>query len=197
MSGEELSAQKKTLRRMMRERLDGLDDAAREAIGEAAAAALVSSALWTKAESVFCYRGVRREPDTRIILARALSDGKRLYLPRCIPDRDGEMEAVRVGALDEIKRQPSGLWEPIGEETARPQEIALALLPCLAATPQGARLGHGGGYYDRFLAEFCGTSVIFAPEAAVIAEIPTGCHDRAADWLLTERGLRACRGNSR
>ena len=76
-----------------------------------------------------------------------------------------------------------------------PAEIDLALIPCLTAAENGARLGHGGGYYDRFLAGYRGAALLVCAEAMLTpaARIPTGAQDVPLARLLTENGLRdAC-----
>ena len=49
---------------------------------------------------------------------------------------------------------------------------ALALVPCLAASRDGVRLGRGGGYYDRFLAGFAGRALLACPAALVFDTLP-------------------------
>ena len=76
-----------------------------------------------------------------------------------------------------------------------PQRLALCVLPCLAAAPDGTRLGYGGGYYDRFLPLAC-KAVKIALCRAVLLEpvLPRECHDVRADFVLTEDALYACKG---
>ena len=182
--------QKKELRRQMRTQLSQMTREEFERVGVMALSALEPSALWREAKSVFCYWGVGLEPDTRPILRAALSAGKRLYLPRCVPRRPGVMEAVRVYTEQAVLQGENGLWEPAGNELAGPDELEISLLPCAAADETGRRLGRGGGYYDRFLEHYKGNSVIFTCERAVVSRIPTQPHDCRAKWILTEAGLR-------
>lgn len=189
-----LVQEKQEMRIRARQALSSLSAQARKEIGLRMKEALCAHPLWANANSLFCYYGIQREPDTVPILQAALEQDKRLFLPRCIPHRPGEMELVRVNRLTQISRNANGLWEPVGEELAAPEEIDLALIPCLAASPDGQRLGHGGGYYDRFLCAFRGISVILCPQMAVVPTVPVGKTDQAAEYLLTENGLRsACR----
>lgn len=194
MNTPTLTQEKREMRLWARQTLSSLSVQERKELGLRMKEALCTHLLWSKANSLFCYYGIQREPDTVPILQTALEQGKRLFLPRCIPNRPGEMQLVRVHSLAQVCRNANGLWEPVGEELVAPEEIDLALIPCLAASSDGQRLGHGGGYYDRFLCAFRGISVILCPQMAVVPTVPVGKTDQAAEYLLTENGLRsACR----
>ena len=68
---------------------------------------------------------------------------------------------------------------------------ALALVPCLAASRDGVRLGRGGGYYDRFLAHYKGAGLLLCPEALLLDELPCDDWDArfAPENILTEKGI--------
>jgi len=63
-------------------------------------------------------------------------------------------------------------------------EIDLALIPGLAFTSQGLRLGRGGGYFDRFLVGFTGKSVGVCFQEQVLEDIPMEPHDQTVHTLL-------------
>jgi len=68
---------------------------------------------------------------------------------------------------------------------------ALALVPCLAASRDGVRLGRGGGYYDRFLAHYKGAGLLLCPEALLLDKLPCDDWDArfAPENILTEKGI--------
>ena len=76
-------------------------------------------------------------------------------------------------------------------DTAHLGDGALALIPCLAASPDGVRLGRGGGYYDRFLAHYKGAGLLLCPEALLLDELPCDDWDVrfAPENILTEKGI--------
>ena len=63
------------------------------------------------------------------------------------------------------------------------------LVPCTAFDAQGRRVGMGGGYYDRFLSQYRGGTVLLCRELLIRQEIPVEPHDYPVPWVLTERGL--------
>jgi 5,10-methenyltetrahydrofolate synthetase len=69
----------------------------------------------------------------------------------------------------------------------------LVLVPGLGFAPNGARLGRGQGWYDRFLASWPGLVRIgVAFEDQVLDEIPETERDERVNLLATEKGLRSC-----
>ena len=104
------------------------------------------------AESIFCYVSMDNEPSTEEILSTAFCSGKRVYVPRCIPGKERIMEAVEIHAWEDLERGTLGILEPKKEiKGTDRKDFSLMLIPCLATDRRGGRLGHGAGYYDRFL----------------------------------------------
>lgn len=144
--------------------------------------------VWNTARTVMCFMSSPLEPDTRPLLQAALREGRTLCLPRQC--EDGWMEAHRVAALFALRRGPHGILEPpYTLPVVDPAAIDLIVAPCLAAAPSGARLGHGGGFYDRFFARSGAARVVFCPSAAVFPQLPVDEFDLPADLVITERGI--------
>jgi 5-formyltetrahydrofolate cyclo-ligase len=131
------------------------------------------------ARSVMAFSAIAGEPDTDGLFARLQRDGKLLVLPRM---RDGAIEPALVG--DGLQPGVLGIGEPQGDAVA-PADIDLIIVPGVAFTPVGDRLGRGGGHYDRFLPSArCPTvGVCFAEQ--VIDVLPIEPHDVRVDRLLT------------
>lgn len=138
--------------------------------------------LWSKvaelpeyraAGTVMAFVGAKGEPDTDPLFARLAADGKRLLLPRV----DGHTLVIGDGLAPRVTSS-FGISEPQGP-TIDPSEVQLVLVPGLAFAADGARLGYGGGYYDRFLAlldEQVPTVGVCFNEQLVDA-LPTDAHD--------------------
>jgi len=154
---EELRRQKDALRHRIRLCAQAMDPGQRAASDRRIAESILGSSLWREAESVFLYVSVGTEPDTRGLLIRAFEEGKRVYVPKCLPGPERIMLAVRIRSPGELVPGTLGIPEPLPDsegryETAEAGELDLMLIPCVTADRSGKRLGHGAGYYDRFLA---------------------------------------------
>lgn len=186
---------KRRLRAEMRRRSDDMTgDEARES-GRMIAREVLASAEWRTAESVFVYVSVGKEPDTRDLIAAALAEGKRVYVPKCLPRPERVMLAVRIESTDALEAGAFGIPEPQkdGAETAGALDLDLILVPCVTANRRGERLGHGAGYYDRFLAPLAPIrkgekrpAVFCLCHSALLTErIPTDEYDIPADRTIT------------
>ena len=117
---------------------------------------------------------------------------KRLLLPRVRSKT--EMDWVEIPALCLLRPGAFGIQEPPADLPAADPAgyaAALALVPCLAASRDGVRLGRGGGYYDRFLAHYKGAGLLLCPEALLLDELPCDDWDArfAPENILTEKGI--------
>ena len=189
MQSDDLNAQKQAARRAARQQLAQISPQEFSAIGAAMWQTLQAQPAWQNAESVFCFVGALPEPDTMPILQGALSAGKQLLVPRIAGP--GQMQLVPLQSLEQLQPGAFGILEPGQALPAVPagSGVQLAVLPCLAAARSGARLGHGGGYYDRFLANYSGRRLILCPEALLAQSLPTGPLDEPAQAVLTEKAL--------
>lgn len=89
-------------------------------------------------------------------------------------------------------RSSFGMLEPPqGAPQVPLEDIQAVLVPGLAFDGRGARLGYGGGFYDRFLPSLNVPLVGVIPSALVLAELPSEAHDVRVDVLATEEGVTA------
>ncbi len=113
----------------------------------------------------------------------------------------GEMDAYCVQATGQLQQGRYGIWEPNQAMTQRlaPEEVAVVLVPGLFFTSkEGARLGRGGGYFDRFLARTTAATlkVGVALDWQVVDSLPLESHDQRMDWLITETQVIRCQKES-
>ena len=183
----EIRRQKRLLRKSCREKAALLSSEYRRAASRKITDFIRLSPFYRNASSVFLYLSTETEPDTHALLEQAFADGKKVYVPRCISRT--EMKAVRLSEDTELAVNSYGIAEPVwsaGEETLLPGEPDLVVLPCVSASRDGRRLGHGAGYYDRFLEERPGFKVCLCFEALLCADIPVTARDIRMDLVVTE-----------
>lgn len=89
---------------------------------------------------------------------------------------------------DELVPAGFGTLEPLASQNVRPPDVLL--VPLLAFDKHGYRLGYGGGFYDRSLAELRAaktvTAVGVALSALEVETVPRDANDQPLDWIVTE-----------
>ncbi|HEU4580802.1 MAG TPA: 5-formyltetrahydrofolate cyclo-ligase [Polyangiaceae bacterium] len=182
--------------------------ATRKAIGSAAVAArserIVASLLslaavqQARAAGLFWPRISHGEVDLRP-LDRALRErGVALYYPFMDVKGQGYTTGFRrVLGIEELQPRGRGFAEPspAASEAAR-GDLDLLIVPALAATPEGHRLGYGSGFYDVTLPDFCPPAVtlIVVFSFQLIGEMPILPHDVACDGVVSDRQIHDPRG---
>ena len=127
------------------------------------------------------------EVDTFQIIRKAWEQGKRIAVPKCEP-KSRALEFRELKRFSQLETVYFGLYEPIVSETKSVdhEEIDLVVVPGLAYSKNGYRLGFGGGYYDRFLANYQGNTLSLAFQKQLVAELPVENHDLAVEKIITE-----------
>lgn len=136
---------------------------------------------------VYIYVATEDEVKTRGIIEELLLGGRRVLAP--IVREAGRMDWGLVTSLDQLRRGRFGLLEPpTVTQRADDPHRGVAIIPCVAFTCAGDRLGRGGGYYDRFLATFTGPTIALAYELQLADTLPTDAQDVRTQRVLTESG---------
>lgn len=185
-SSTTIAEDKAALRRQVRLTLEGLSPEAVRRGDDALFAAFSALPQVEAASTLFAFWGIPgREPDTGRLIRALTAQGKRVGLPRMLPDRQME---VRLYDPDRpLIPADFGILEPSADVPLLPREdIELALVPAMCYDRQGFRLGFGGGYYDRWLAGFSGFTVGLCRDCVLQDRVPTEDHDCRVDLLLTE-----------
>jgi 5-formyltetrahydrofolate cyclo-ligase len=193
-AGETAAAQKKRLRQEWRAHRDATHD---PAVDAAVGRAFLGSQFYREAQTLFISVSFGSELDTHALIARALADGKRVAVPYC-DARTHRMRPLGITRFPaDLAPGTMGILEPDPAlcAPALPEALDLVIVPGIAFTRRGVRLGYGGGYYDRFLAALPARvpTLALAPDSQIADVLPTEPHDRRFDWLLTEGGLTDCR----
>ena len=142
-----------------------------------------------RAREVLLYMAVRNEIHTHALLDYLLAHGARVLLPRCDTDRPGHLHLACITCRDELIPGMFGILEPHPEcRPVRDFAPQVAVVPGVGFDAQGHRLGYGGGYYDRLLAQpaFAETLLVApAHDFQVLPELPVDPWDRPVHRIVT------------
>lgn len=140
------------------------------------------------AQVVAGYIPMAHEADITPLMAHLLRTGRILALPRC--EAYGIMTFRRVDSLEGL---PAGRWgfpePPEDAPLVSPRGIDLILVPLEAYDMQGMRLGKGGGYYDRILAQTNAVTLGVAMSHQRAAHVPCESHDIPLQAVATVQGI--------
>ena len=138
-----------------------------------------------KAETILLFAGMGLEVDTGPLLEALTERDKKLCLPRCLPGH--AMEARRYDSARLIRHR-YGMLEPDEHcPVVEKSRIDLILVPALCYDRSCFRLGRGGGFYDRYLADYTGITIGLCREALLCDKVPVEPWDRKTNLVLTER----------
>ena len=176
---------KNGLRSSMKSRLAALKPQEYWDLNQSLYSKFLQSKIIDNKRIIMIYYSVRHEVDTVAIISYLLETGKKVALPVCTPERD--LLAAVIDDLNQLQPAPFGLMEPgPGAALLHHEEIELTIIPGIAFDVAGHRLGHGKGYYDRFLSKAPKMFKLgLAYDFQVVPEIPTEGHDVKMDGLLT------------
>jgi len=194
-----VQASKQSIRQHIKGLREQLSDTERATYNEAITARLMLLPEYLQADAVLGYMNFGAEFASERWVSQALSGGKRVALPR-VNHHTNHLDLYWVEDMEGQLAQ--GLWgirEPIVERCKRLaglNEVEFALLPGVAFTREGARLGYGGGFYDKLLGNAEVTPVLAAAAYSLqlVDQIPQEVTDVNIEWIITEQETITCSG---
>lgn len=173
---------KTSLRKQIRERKRAMSEEEIAMRSEKLAELFVASEIYKNAKTIYGYLPYNQEVRTVPMLERAMQDGKRVAVPKVYGE---EMKFLYMTDLNRVEKGYAGIPEPMGDEPIAQDPTALVLMPGLAFDREGHRIGYGGGFYDRFLAEEPDhPTLALCYEFQMVEQIPTEAFDIPVDQVL-------------
>lgn len=185
---------KSSLRQHMRERLRTLDPAFTASASRQIAAHILQHLAGSTPpgvkQHIALFGGLSNEPDLVPYLlpelkARGISTSFFLI-------KDHALQPRQVHTLADLHRGPMNVWEPgLHGPLVDVAALDIILVPGLAFTRDGARIGRGGGYYDRLLArpDCRARRLAIGFDCQVIDRLPVEAHDQRVHEIITESGV--------
>ena len=170
----------------------GLDRGQVKVSGQAILKRVLGLEAYRRAKLVHTYVSSKEnEVDTRALIGTCLAQDKRVAVPVVMPGTKTLSHAL-IDALDQLVAGPYGLAQPDPAAALwLPSEarIDLVVVPGLAFDRRGQRIGWGGGYYDRFLAQVQAIKIGLCYDALVLDCIPGEPHDVPVDMVVAETAI--------
>ena len=146
------------------------------------------------ASALLAYVSYGCEADTLQIINAAFATGLKVAAPRCNP-KTSTMQFYEIASMDDLTCGFHNILEPAPHivNPFKSNNNTVCIVPGVAFDVHGARIGYGGGYYDRFLANFKGKTVGLAYDCQVSTQpLPTEQHDQKLNYLITPHGALKC-----
>ena len=192
MKKEATRVRKERLRKRVLAVRMGLDRDQVKVSGQAILERVLGLEAYRRAKLVHTYVSSKEnEVDTRALIGTCLKEGKRVAVPVVMPGTKTLSHAL-IDGLDQLVVGPWGLAQPDPAAAAwLPAEarIDLVVVPGLAFDRRGQRIGWGGGYYDRFLAQVQAVKIGLCYDALVLDCIPGEPHDVPVDLVVAETAI--------
>lgn len=183
---------KQDLRERSKERRKSMDQGEKKTLDTAVAENVRRLKEYRPAKTLLVYMSTPIEVDTIQIIKNAWADGKRVAVPRCIPDtRNMEfhyienLECLSVGSFSVMEPDPS---LPIVTDFSG----CLMIVPGMHFDMKGYRLGYGKGYYDRYMVKFTGVSAGICYSNELKPFLYHGRFDRHVDVVVTDKRIKTC-----
>jgi len=145
-------------------------------------------------KNIMIYVSYRSEVSTNKLIISLLNKNKRIFAPYCIKD-EKRMEVVEIENPDQdLEKGAYGIKEPakrIRNNKIDPKNLDIVVVPAVAFSKSGYRVGYGGGYYDRFLERLANKTITIGInyEEMLFDTVPKEDHDLAVDMVVTDKRL--------
>lgn len=153
---------------------------------------LICNDLYLNAKQILFYASLDDEINIDECIVDALMLGKKVALPLCT-DSEGNMKFYYISSLDDLTYGHFGVREPDPKKCVEVLDFtdSICIVPALAYSKKGYRLGYGKGYYDRFLKNYNSLSIGLCYNEFVLNDLPVGEFDIPVNFVITENSIIA------
>lgn len=148
----------------------------------------LASDIYKNSSLILCYYSTSYEINTKTIIKKALDDGKKVAIPKCL-DKSGNMAFYCIKSLNDVRRGLFNIMEPISCEEINDFKNAIIIVPGFTFDKKGYRLGYGKGYYDRFLNNRDMVKIGFCYKEFLTEKLPINTYDQKVDYIVLENEI--------
>ena len=187
--------EKLRLRKQIIEHMNSLSKERYTTLSEQIAFSLYEQKEWAEAKTIGITLSMENEVNTYPIIEKAWKEGKRVVVPKCNKETR-TMSFRQISNFHQLETVYMNLREPIPAltEEVNADEIDLQIVPGVAYTERGERIGYGGGYYDRYLVHYKGKTLSLAYSFQMVEHIPVEPFDKNVEKIITEKGTMVKNG---
>jgi 5-formyltetrahydrofolate cyclo-ligase len=182
---------KRAIRARMRSLRQALPPSAHASRSALVCESVLASPEYTSARSLALFAPLGSEVAIAPIDAAARAQGRKVYYPFMDPKPGGYTTGFRlVDELGSLVDRGRGFLEPPEQlPAARRGDIDLVVVPALAVSGRGQRLGYGSGFYDATLPDVCppAHALAIAFDFQLIGELPSEDHDVLVHTIVTDK----------
>ena len=181
--------EKVRLRKQIIEHMNSLSEEQYTTLSEQIAFSLYAQKEWAEAKTIGITLSMENEVNTYPIIEKAWEEGKKVVVPKCNKGTR-TMSFRKISNFDQLEIVYMNLREPIPARTeeVNADDIDLQIVPGVAYTERGERIGYGGGYYDRYLLHYKGKTLSLAYSFQIVEHIPVEPFDKNVEKIITEKG---------
>ncbi len=191
MKGSRVGEKKAEIRKIMKEKRDGLLKKKRKSLSSLIGKRVFDLKIYKAASSVMFYAAHRSEVETSQMIKKALESGKQVCVPKVSSKKPKEMFAVQIQSFgNDLEPGNYGIFEPKQDcgKIVSKKSIDLVIVPALAYDRLGNRLGYGKGYYDRWLKDLPKKKMIgLAFDFQILESVPRTSKDVPVNLIVTEK----------
>ena len=138
--------------------------------------------LYRNAKTIGAYYSIGSEVKTQDILQEILNAGKELALPKVVKD---DLVFKKISNFADLEPGNFSVMEP-KDKCEVVKNLDVILVPAIALSKDGFRLGYGFGYYDKYLHGKKSTAIALSYAKQVIRSFPVDDHDVKMNFIVTE-----------
>ncbi|SEF90380.1 5-formyltetrahydrofolate cyclo-ligase [Caloramator fervidus] len=141
-----------------------------------------------KLNNIMLYYPIKNEVSTLSLIEICFNKGKKVILPKVLKDVK-EILPCKINSFEDLIVGEYGILEPKTFEVIDKNDIDIVIVPGVAFSKDGFRLGYGAGYYDRFLCDYKGLKIGICYSFQLLDDVFQQEHDVIMNCIITEEQI--------